>query len=342
MEKWRKKIAVFASSVIIISVIFIFNQIMQLYRNLAYLHPWLAVLVVGSISIAALYFFFTTIKGLITLPKEIELADGASPDEYSEYVHRVYKQLKLNPTLKAQDFQWQTDEAQVIQYNDYGEVIELDADSQVETLTAQIKAAHIHLRDVAITDIKSQAQTVFLSTAISQNGALDSLTVMIVLFRLVWRLIKLYDTRPSLGKVLAIYANVASTIMMTRGIEDLDLIEAQLEPLLSSILGGSLLSLIPGSVSITNLIASSIMEGSINSLLTLRVGILTVNYLASLENIDPVASKRSSTVEATKLLGQIIKDGSVSVIQVMAKSVKNVSVETSKKWNPFNRNAAGQ
>lgn len=342
MKKWRKRLAVFAGCVIVISVIFIFNQFMQLYRNLAYLHPLLAAVVVGAFSLAAIYLLIITIKGLISLPKEIELADGAGPEEYADYVQRVYEQLKQNPTLKAQDFEWEKEPFKVTVPNPEGKVADPLLEARVEATSFQIKRAHTHLREVALIDIKSQAQTVFLSTAISQNGALDSLTVMVVLVRLVWRLIKLYDTRPSLGKILAIYTHVASTIIMARGIEDLDLIEAQLEPLISSIIGGSLLSLIPGSVNITNLIASSIMEGSINALLALRVGILTVSYLASLEDIDPVASKRNATVEATKLLGQIIKDGSVSVIQLVAKSVKNAGVETTKKWNPFSKNAAGQ
>ncbi|NKZ28983.1 DUF697 domain-containing protein [Facklamia miroungae] len=290
---------------------------MQLYRNLAYIHPLLAICVVVVLGLILGYFIFVTIRELMKLPKEIELADGAGPEEYEQYVKDSLTKLRKNPTLKGLNFEW----------DDY----------QALTEEEQIKIAHQKLKDHGLINVKKQAQMVFLTTAISQNGSLDAITVLVALMKMVWQLIKVYDTRPSFGKIISIYTNVAMTILMTRGIEDLDLIEAQMEPLISSILGGSLLSMIPGSVSITNLLANSILEGSINALLTLRVGIITMDYLGSLKDADNQVIKRSATIEGTKLLAQIIKDGSINVVQAMVKSVKKSGLENSKKWNPFTK-----
>ncbi|MCR8968546.1 YcjF family protein [Facklamia sp. 7083-14-GEN3] len=317
MNNWRQWLKLVASAFLIITIIFIFNQFMQLYRNLAYIHPLLALAVILILAIILIYFTFLTVRELMKLPKEIDLADGASPEEYEEYVKDTLTKLNKNRTLKELKFDWHAHEKLSVE--------------------EQIHLAHYTLREHGLMDIKKQAQMIFLTTAISQNGSLDSLTVLVVLIKMVWHLIKVYDTRPSFGKVLSIYTNVATTILMARGIEDLDLIEAQMEPLISSILGGSLLSMIPGSVSITNLIANSILEGSINALLTLRVGIVTMNYLGSLKDADNQVIKRSATIESTKLLGQIIKDGSLKVVQTMVKSIKKSGIENSKKWNPFTK-----
>lgn len=317
MKQWRKWLVIFSSTIIVITLIFIINQLIQLYHNLAMIHPWIGTLVILALTLALLYVIFITVRGILRLPKEIELADGAEPEEYASYVELSLVKLKHNPTLKEIAFDWEA-------------ISHLPEDEQIQL-------AHQELRQLSILEIKEQAQTVFLSTAISQNGALDSLTVLLILTRMVWRLINHYDKRPTLGKILSIYSNVAATILMARGIEDLDLIEAQMEPLITSILGGSLLSMIPGSVSITNLIANSIVEGSINALLTLRVGIITIDYLGTLKDLDNNYVKRSATLEATKMLGSIIKEGSVNVVQVMMKSVKNAGVQSSRKWNPFTK-----
>ncbi|MGF3214852.1 DUF697 domain-containing protein [Facklamia sp. P12945] len=317
MNNWRQWLKVVASIFLIITIIFIFNQFMQLYRNLAYIHPLLALTVIFILAVMLIYFTFLTVRELMKLPKEIDLADGAGPEEYDQYVKDSLVKLIKNPTLKELNYDWLAHE-------------NLSAEEQIHL-------AHHSLREHGLIEIKKQAQMVFLTTAISQNGSLDALTVLVVLMKMVWHLIKVYDTRPSFGKVLSIYTNVATTILMARGIEDLDLIEAQMEPFISSILGGSLLSMIPGSVSITNLIANSILEGSINALLTLRVGIVTMDYLGSLKDADNQVIKRSATIESTKLLGQIIKDGSLKVIQTIVKSVKKTGIENSKKWNPFTK-----
>ena len=315
MKQWHKWLKAFAFGSLIIFTIFIFNQLAQLYRSLALIHPTLGLTVIGLLVALLVYFTIKTVRILVSLPKEVELADGAGPEEYETYVRLTLLKLKHNPNLELLEFDWD-------------QVADLPNDQQV-------KVAYQVLHEASVKEIKTQASTVFLSTAISQNGSLDSLTVLLILTKMVWRLIKTYDTRPSLGKVVAIYTNVATTTLMARGIEDLDLIEAQVEPLITSILGGSLLSMIPGSVSITNLIANSILEGSVNALLTLRVGIITINYLGSLQDLDNQTAKRSATLEATKLLGSIIKDGSINVVKVMTKSVKKAGISTTKKLNPF-------
>ncbi len=295
----------------LMALIFVFNQFSLLYRNLYLIHPLLALLVLIACLLAYVVFILWMVKEIMALPKALILDPQASSEEREEFIQSSIKKLQHNPRLQQLDFSWQ----------------DLTLDNQIE----KIDQANQVLKNAGMEDIKKQAQTVFLTTAISQNGTLDAFTVLYVLIQLVWRLIKTYDTRPSLKKIIHIYKNVFLTVLMTRSLEDLDLIEAQLEPLIASLFGSSLISMIPGSVSMTNLVVNSLFQGAINALLTLRVGIITIDHLSSLNALNPQQEKRSASLEASKLLGVIIKDGSLQIIQILGRSIK----QAGRKLNPL-------
>lgn len=340
MEKWYKYLVGISLCLGLVFFIFVVNQLSQLYVTLTFIHPLFALLVVAVLASILIYWLVKSVWAILKLPKEIRLADGASPEEYNQYLWASYQRLKKNPQLIESSFDWQVPEAWdnlTPKHFKNPELLEITPEAQI-ALEDELKRAYQALDQVGIQHTKDNAQKIFLTTSISQNGSLDAMTVLILQVKMVWYLIKLYDARPSLGKIIGIYTNVATTVLMARGIEDIDLIEAQVEPLITSILGGSVLSLIPGSVAVTNLIANSILEGSINALLTLRVGIVTMDYLSAVKDIEADNVKRSATFEATKLLGQIIKDGSVNVIQVIMNSVKNAGIQTGRKLMPFQKN----
>ena len=62
--------------------------------------------------------------------------------------------------------------------------------------------------------IQRNASAVFLTTAISQNGRLDSLTVLATQIRMVWQIAHLYNQRPSLREMSWLYGNVAVTTLL--------------------------------------------------------------------------------------------------------------------------------
>lgn len=231
-----------------------------------------------------------------------------SPD-YPEYVASIHEILKSNTFLAGKELAMT------------GENKELEAENAFRVLETE-----------ADRFIKTEATQVFLTTAVSQNGSLDGIFVLTSLIKLIWRITHLYEARPSLRKLLYIYANVAGTVLIARGIEDLDLIEDQVEPLVSSLIGGSIMSVVPGAVPVTNLIVLSVMEGSINALLTLRCGFITKRYLGSLTIPDKKAVRRSSSLEAVSKIGAIITENSLHIIKSFAGAAKNaaLNVTTSK------------
>src|SRR5262249_32923873 len=129
--------------------------------------------------------------------------------------------------------------------------------------------------------IKKTASTVFLSTALSQNGRLDALMVLTAQTRMIWQGACVYHHRPSLREMIRLYNNVGVTVFMASEIEDLDLTE-QVEPVIKTAISGSLASLLPGISSISSIVTQSILDGTANAYLTLRVGVICRTYCAAL------------------------------------------------------------
>ena len=92
--------------------------------------------------------------------------------------------------------------------------------------------------------IRDSAAAVFVSTAISQSGRLDTVFVLTAHFRMVWRIACVYSQRPALRDLINLYANVAATAFVAGELDEAEIGE-QIEPILSSALGAVSLS-VPG------------------------------------------------------------------------------------------------
>jgi hypothetical protein len=161
--------------------------------------------------------------------------------------------------------------------------------------------------------IRAAASTVFVSTAISQNGRLDGLLVLAAHSRLVWRLAHLYHQRPSLRELVQLYANVAATALVVAELEDLD-IDAQVEPLIAAALASSAAGAVPGASAVATILLQSVLDGAANAFLTLRIGVLARRYCGLLARpADRRGLRRAATVEAAGMLGGVVA-GSAGVV----------------------------
>ena len=124
---------------------------------------------------------------------------------------------------------------------------------------------------------------------------------------------------------------------MARSIEDADLIEDQMEPLIASIIGESLASAIPGMVPVANLVVSSLMEGAVNAFLTLRVGLIAQNYLGSAQPLEKSSLRRTTSSQAIRYMGSIIKSNSSLVLKTVGNAAKNASFNKAKRWLKFDK-----
>jgi len=243
------------------------------------------------------------VAAFLGLRKRPELPKSKESPEYAAYLEDLRQSLSTNRILKDKGFA----------FND------------TDVLSSQIDKALFILGVEADKVIKSSASAVFVTTAISQNGSLDGVFVLSSITRTVWDISRIYRQRPGMRDLAFLYGNIGATVLAARGIEDLDLLDEQLEPILASVLGGGLGSLLPGAVNITNLIANSITEGSVNAMLSLRVGAMAKRYCASTVETDRKLLRRSATLEAVSLLGGIIKENSAIIVSSFGKAAKSAT-----------------
>jgi len=155
------------------------------------------------------------------------------------------------------------------------------------------------------------AKSVMVSTAISQNGRLDFISVIVVNLKMIKEIVLKCGFRPSYPKLGKLAANVFSTAMIAEGLEGLDF--SDLFPASTT----NFLSEIP----LIKPIASSLLQGISNALLTIRIGIVTRKYLFSeYKNISKSEIRISSIKESIKVLPVVIKD----VLTFFPKTIGNL------------------
>ncbi|SHJ59156.1 hypothetical protein [Parasporobacterium paucivorans] len=305
-KKSFKKIIIFVSAaVLLFFLLVVCNQLVSLYNSIRTVNEILAIAVTSLAGAFFLAVFLAPLVLFLRYPKQGRLPESDTGEEYQRYIQKLVLQLSKNRYLRQKNFTF-------VDGNPRDSVLEAYGLLSAESMKI----------------IKREASAVFLTTAVSQNGVLDGISVLLSLMKTTYRITRLYENRPSLSRILYIYGNVAATVLVVRSIEDMDLIEEQLEPLLASIIGGSALSAVPGASAISNLLVNSIMEGSVNALLALRVGVITQRYLCALTTVDRREAKRSASRQAAALLGGVLKENAVNVARTFTRAAKNTAAST--------------
>lgn len=147
--------------------------------------------------------------------------------------------------------------------------------------------------------IFNNAKTVMISTAISQNGRLDMLTVLSVNLKMIKEIVLKCGFRPSYAKLGKLSVNVLATSLIAETLEGLDIND--LFPQSTA----NFLSELP----LVKPIMNSFVQGMSNALLTMRVGFVTRKYLFS-ETKDPSKSeiRRYAIKESIKMLPNVIAE----------------------------------
>ena len=278
------------------------NQVLNLYRNLSLISLGLAGVVTALVSLIFLGMLLFPLYVFYRFPRMEELPDAITDPDYLAYIEKQLLKLKHNRYLLSVNFDFSgADPEQVL------------------------NRAYVVLESRGKEMMKADASAVFLTTAVSQNGVLDGLTVLAALMKLVYNLTTLYENRPDLRRIIYLYGQIAGVVLLVRSIEDMDLIEDQVEPLMASLLGGTVISVIPGAVGITTLVVNSVVEGAVNALLTLRVGAIAQRYLRVTVKFDKKLIRRSASLEATRLLSSILSDNAILVVKSFANATKDAT-----------------
>ena len=291
MSKTVKRMCIcFALFITLVFVVFVFNQTVQVVHSAWEISPVLAKVVEWTLVLIYCILLLTPVVLWLRLPKRMQPPLVAEGSEYERFMLTFKKRLSRNPRLRK---------------------IPLDSHADVG---AALQVLDKHADEA----VSSAASAVFLSTAVLQSGRLDVLVVLAAQTRLIWRVAHVYYQRPSLREFMQLYANVASTAFIAAGIEDVDL-----DVLVSTILGSTVAS-IPG----MHLLTSSVLTGSANAFLTLRVGMITKEYCRCTTRVEKSRIRRAATLQAAKLLGAIVKEGTVKLSKAVATGTKAKVAET--------------
>ena len=189
------------------------------------------------------------------------------------------------------------------------------------------------------------AKSVFMITAISQNGRLDTVSVLYMNYKMIEDVIIASGFRPTRQQLFRQYVNILVTSLMTfvasevfndmgsvapfesladpssDAASDIDLSDAAVDgadvdpdDIGDTVSGGTgFLSILFG-VKIPGVVIGSICDGIVNSLMTLRIGYVTRNYLVdgmnSLNGIKAKRkAKRAAVKEALKSLPKVVVVG---------------------------------
>ena len=140
------------------------------------------------------------------------------------------------------------------------------------------------------------AKTVFISTAISQNGKLDMLTIITVNLKMIKEIVQRVGFRPSYAKLGKLSANILATALISENLEGLNFTDVF--PTSTA----NYLAELP----LVKPIANSILNGLSNALLTLRIGIVTRRYLFSDTKPSKDEIRKDSIKESVKMIPQLI------------------------------------
>ena len=294
-----RKFAFWLSVLILVSMaLFIVNQTAQAVALANTFHP-----TAGRIVLAALLIFYATAIAMpvmiwYRIPRALTLPESgeASP----EYVQALEVRLRANPLIT-------------------------DA---MDSGKPGIEKAFRHIDGLSGVVIKKTAATLFVTTAISQNGQLDALMVLAAQTRMIWQITRMYNQRPSLQELVQIYAHVAVTVFVAAELEDLDIAE-QVEPVITAAVGSSVVGMIPGASMVASIVTQSLIEGTANAYLTLRVGVICQNYCKSvLTPFDARRARRQASLTAASMLGAIVTASAGKVVKAILDAAKKSGSST--------------
>jgi hypothetical protein len=294
MARLIKKIALpIAIFIVVVFAVFVFNQTVQIVQSARAVNVVFGDGVMWALIFTYCLLLLVPLVLWFRLPKRILPPVLAVGVEHDRFLNDFKKRLSRNPRLRGMPLNSEADSEAALQ------LLDKHADEAVA----------------------SAASAVFLSTAVLQSGRLDVLVVLAAQTRLIWRVAHVYYQRPSLRDFAQLYANVASTAFIAAGVEDVDV-----DVVIGTIFG-STVAAIPG----MHLLASSVLSGSANAFLTLRVGMIAKEYCRCTMQAEKVGIRRAATVQAAKLLGSIVRNGTLSLSKAAVRS------STTKLTEAFNR-----
>lgn len=282
----RTLVVIFCLSGLAAFLLFAANQAFQVVSLAKSIDPRLEQPMAYSLLFLSVILLTSPLVLIFRFPRRIHPPDNLAGREGQAFIRKYGKRLRRTPIGRA----------------------EVSPEPNLE----QIKRAVTLIETEAVQEMRSTANRVFISTAVSQSGRMDGLLVLMLQVHLVWRIASLYGQRPSPVELLHLYSAVAASSFSAATLEDLDL-EEQLEPVLAAVLGSSAAGAVPGFGHLASFVMSCLLEGSANAFLTLRVGYSTKRYCSALTQDEIGEMDKYARRMARKSLAGVVKESSKTV-----------------------------
>jgi len=259
-------------------------------KSLGALHPALAWIFLGSgaamAGLIALAFLWLTRKPEIV---SLERMTQKCSAQGGKALKAAARQLSSSPTLPA------AEKDRLAGALRHGRDLREPVSDVVDILKAR-----------AVEIIRKHAVIVFASTAVSQNAKLDVISVLVCNARMVSKLSKHFGVSLPIKERVRIYGEIALAALVADQVEDIDF----------GVLGGAgnvlsdLIGAVPGLVTL----AKSATDGSVNALVTLRIGYVARTLLLN-AGTPLVRSevRRAATIDARGELPNVVKNGTAAM-----------------------------
>ena len=285
-----------------------------LYREASEVHPVLGWAVVGAILLGVVFLLVVPVFRLVALPRGIQKPAVESGKDWEDYLHKYGVRLTKNPVIASE----------------YPGVADLNraVRTRASDLHSQVELAVAFLDAKAKSIAAAHAAAVFTTTAVSQSGRLDTALVLSAQIRMIKEIAVLYYQRPSLRELVGLYANVGATAFLAGEIEDSEILAVLGAPITAGITG-----LIPvgGTDPLISLLVNSLLDGSTNAFLTLRVGVLARRHCGVDLVDDRRGLSRAASVEAAGLLAGVVGSGAKRIASVTRKAITKGAVSGPKR-----------
>lgn len=187
--------------------------------------------------------------------------------------------------------------------------------------------------------IRQDSRKIFLGTALAQNGRLDAIIVFVALTRMIWRISKIYNQRPTPAEIWSVYTTVSSTAFIAFSIDALDIpstVTEAMNSLVPAVGPHMATTTLPFMGNAMHLFSNAILDGAANGLLAIRAGIITKNAFR-FSSLDEAGNKALTTREITQAMLALSKEciadimvGLKDQFKDMGKSVTGSCIEKTK------------
>lgn len=261
----------------------VLSDIITLGEKMSELHPWLGYIFYTLIGAMLLFLVLIPTIRIILTPEykgyKVEDIHSLTSNELDNYIAR----LRLSKEQRIH----------IAQAND-----------RSDALKALLDERKTQADDI----VRSTAETVFVITAVSQNGSVDMLSTLSMNVRMINRLIRLQEFRPSFIQLFKLYVSIITSAIVIGSVDELmDDID------LGGVIGAT-------GLKVAGAILKSATNGAANAFVTLKVGKCTQKYLeegsASFAE-QKKAMKREVRRNARKELPKVIMNGVKSSVSML-------------------------